>query len=79
MSPNADQEPTMPQPFPQPRHRDDTPEITPLIDPDALRTVIVGLDPDRTDSPLRRVLRAVGIGRRTATPTPDTDQETPAP
>lgn len=75
----------MPQEYPQPRHpRDDnTPLITPLIDPDAPRAVIVGLDPARTDSPLRRALRRIGIGRRTNTPTttpaPNADQEKPTP
>lgn len=59
----------MPQHLPQPHHHDDTPE----------RAVYARLDPahDRTDSPLRRVLRAArmrgpfNLGRR---PRPD-DQE----
>jgi hypothetical protein len=50
----------MPQHLPPPRHPDDTPDSTPIIDIDAARTAIVHLEPanDRHGSPLRRALRA---------------------
>lgn len=54
----------MPQPFPQPRHPDDTPD-RPTPVPDILRTDRYDLDPtrDATTSPLRRALRAAFLHR----------------